>query len=359
MKVLSNDAARIVTPALQFVNLRCLKLQTWLYGDCIHAITCLLNTSPNLETLSVKVLLDWVSPPNEYEDTGLPLQRMYHLKSFEFQGFLWQPRANNGLTFVEILLKNGVVLEKMVLSHDAARIETSALRFVNLRCMKLQTWLYGDCIHAITCLLNNSPNLETLGVEVLCVMTYHSARNLANITVVSPVMESNDGQVIPVAKKVLSKPAARIETLDLQFVSLRYIKLQTWLYGDCIRAIIYLLNCSPNLETLSVEVLSREIFVNCTEWYENWVSPPHKYKDTGLPLQCMYHLNSFEFQGFLGHTNGLKFVEILLNNAVVLEKMVFSISKERDLTIKHYLGKFQEKLQHLPRASSVVETFFL
>ncbi|KAF9600684.1 hypothetical protein IFM89_011355 [Coptis chinensis] len=139
-----------------------------------------------------------------------------------------------------------------VLSHDAARIETSALRFVNLRCMKLQTWLYGDCIHAITCLLNNSPNLETLGVE-------------------------------------------------------------------------------------------------------DWVSPPNEYKDTGLPLQCMYHLKSFEFQGFLGHTNGLKFVEILLKNALVLEKMVtFSSEYEMDS-----LEKFKEKLQHIPRASSNIETCFI
>ncbi|KAF9588375.1 hypothetical protein IFM89_008805 [Coptis chinensis] len=142
--------------------------------------------------------------------------------------------------------------------------------------------------------------------------------------------------------QLLCKPAARIENLALQFLSLRYMKLQTWLSGNCFHAITYLLNNSPNLNILIVEVLEREVSAQ----YSN-----EGYQDTGLALQCMYHLRSVEIQGIIGCTNGLKFLENLLKNALVLEKMVFFASKD--------LEEFKEKLMHIPRASSNVATFFL
>ncbi|XP_010272779.1 PREDICTED: F-box/LRR-repeat protein At4g14103-like isoform X2 [Nelumbo nucifera] len=48
-------------------------------------------------------------------------------------------------------------------------------------------------------------------------------------------------------------PSYVLECLPTPFCNLRYLRLKTWLSRDCIRAIAYLLKCSPNIETLVLE----------------------------------------------------------------------------------------------------------
>ncbi|KAF5200404.1 hypothetical protein FRX31_010006 [Thalictrum thalictroides] len=57
-------------------------------------------------------------------------------------------------------------LLEVVPSPPVAQLERVSLQFINLRNLKLKTWLCDDSIHAITYLLNISSNVETLIVEL-------------------------------------------------------------------------------------------------------------------------------------------------------------------------------------------------
>ncbi|KAF9588378.1 hypothetical protein IFM89_016172 [Coptis chinensis] len=130
---------------------------------------------------------------------------------------------------------------------------------------------------------------------------------------------------------VSNPPVALVEALSLQFLNLRHLKLITWLSSDCIHAITYLLNISPNLESLNVKLIKRNVTVLGSE---------------------------VEIHGILGCPNGLKFLEILLKSAVVLEKVWFSTSKERLPNKEKRLMKFREMLREIPQPSPKTVIFF-
>ncbi|KAF9588824.1 hypothetical protein IFM89_016184 [Coptis chinensis] len=150
--------------------------------------------------------------------------------------------------------------------------------------------------------------------------------------------------------QIVSTPPAALESLSMQFLNLRYIKLDTWLSRDCIHAIICLLNMSPNVETLAVEVNKEMPMLNSDKIEE--------YQDTGLALQTMHHLKVIEIQGVLESINGLKLLEILLKNAVVLRKIRVLTPKENLPGRERRLMKHSDKILELPRASSSIAFLF-
>ncbi|KAI3859142.1 hypothetical protein MKX03_017848, partial [Papaver bracteatum] len=88
--------------------------------------------------------------------------------------------------------------------------------------------------------------------------------------------------------------------------------------------------------------------------------------ELGLSLPClMFHLKHVEITEVKGYEDELKFLEFLMKNAVVLEKIVLSYYKRgpRDTTsladIWKLMKNFEEKLRTLPRASLNLTMTFL
>ncbi|KAI3863650.1 hypothetical protein MKW98_031242 [Papaver atlanticum] len=73
------------------------------------------------------------------------------------------------------------------------------------------------------------------------------------------------------------------------------------------------------------------------------------YWDAGLSMSCMIcHLKYLEIKGLLGRVDELKFLEILLKHATVLEKVVLS----------RRMRKFSEILLTFPTASKEILILF-
>ncbi|KAI3834478.1 hypothetical protein MKX03_012872, partial [Papaver bracteatum] len=88
--------------------------------------------------------------------------------------------------------------------------------------------------------------------------------------------------------------------------------------------------------------------------------------ELGLSSPClMSHLKHIEIRDAEGCENELKFLEFLLKNSIVLEKMVvsFDTTSSPDITGSadrlKLMKKFKEKLRTLPRASASLTMIFL
>ncbi|KAI3845165.1 hypothetical protein MKX03_018086, partial [Papaver bracteatum] len=95
--------------------------------------------------------------------------------------------------------------------------------------------------------------------------------------------------------------------------------------------------------------------------------------ELGLSLPClMFHLKHVEIREVWGCEDELKFLEFLLKNAIVLEKIVLSFNKNDfvrrvecspettgSADILQLMKKFEEKLRTLPRASPNLTMIFL
>ncbi|KAF9588371.1 hypothetical protein IFM89_008801 [Coptis chinensis] len=98
-------------------------------------------------------------------------------------------------------------------------------------------------------------------------------------------------------KVVSNPPVALVEALSLQFRNLKHLKLITWLSGDCICGITYLLNICPKLESININIIKREVYSHDGDRGIILSSITSKYEGTGLTLQCMYYLKYVEIQG--------------------------------------------------------------
>ncbi|MCL7036689.1 hypothetical protein MKW94_018246, partial [Papaver nudicaule] len=80
------------------------------------------------------------------------------------------------------------------------------------------------------------------------------------------------------------------------------------------------------------------------------------YWDVGLSFSCMLcHLKLIKIKYLCGSVNELKFLEILLKHATVLEKVVLTgYSTEQDSQWKRRMTKFSEMLLTFPTISKKV-----
>ncbi|OVA06691.1 F-box domain [Macleaya cordata] len=164
--------------------------------------------------------------------------------------------------------------------------------------------------------------------------------------------------------EVISGAPALLEGVPTQFSNLRCLKLETWLSRDCVNLITYILEISPNVESLFLEI--NEDFFGMQPmypyWDEVWFNSPkiEVFWEAGVSLQCMlHHLKYVEIRGVQGRLNELMFLKILLKNALVLEKVVLYPSKEKSSHTKKWLIKVVDQLLTLPRASSSIAILLL
>ncbi|KAI3908057.1 hypothetical protein MKW98_003702 [Papaver atlanticum] len=100
----------------QFCNLRCLKLQAPFTRCCLRGMTYLLKTSPSVEYLFLTRLESGLLDIDADGELGLALPcPMFHLKHVEIRDV---QGCENEHKFLEFLLKNAIVLGKLVMSFD-------------------------------------------------------------------------------------------------------------------------------------------------------------------------------------------------------------------------------------------------
>ncbi|KAI3960213.1 hypothetical protein MKW98_016937 [Papaver atlanticum] len=121
-----------------------------------------------------------------------------------------------------------------------------------------------------------------------------------------------------------------LDTQLLKFYNLRCLELWTYLSRDCLYSIFYVLKISPNIESVSLQILPVQnydkppVYPFCDEVK---INPENigDYWDAGLSLPCMMcHLKYVKIEGLCGCVNELKFLEILLKHSTVLEKVVLT-----------------------------------
>ncbi|KAI3923880.1 hypothetical protein MKW92_025268 [Papaver armeniacum] len=115
--------------------------------------------------------------------------------------------------------------------------------------------------------------------------------------------------------------------------------------------------------TLNFSILKHHEKPPLHEYREEVKSYPENiggdYWDAELSLPCMIcHLKFVEINGLCGCADELKFLEILLKHATVLEKLVIaSDATERDSQLEKQMAKFSEKLLKFPTASKKILIF--
>ncbi|KAI3957930.1 hypothetical protein MKW92_030411 [Papaver armeniacum] len=123
LKALGGAPDILNTQLPEFHNLQHLKLQTYLPRDCLRSIFCILKNSPNIESVSLQRNGRFNPPLYPYVDEGttgmqgcLCLATIGHLKFVEINGL---SGSVNELKFLEILLKHGTVLERVILTSNS------------------------------------------------------------------------------------------------------------------------------------------------------------------------------------------------------------------------------------------------
>ncbi|KAK9152179.1 hypothetical protein Syun_010488 [Stephania yunnanensis] len=145
-----------------------------------------------------------------------------------------------------------------------------------------------------------------------------------------------------------------------QFHNLKYLELESWVSRHCVLAIMHLLNVSHQVEIvfLQIMLISRSLTLDKDK---GLLTSANMEECSKLVLSngCMFlHLKVFEIDHVIGRVNESVLLQMVLNYAVVLKKML--------ITFKHYAQPNEEEGQKImrkmllkvPRASSNVAILF-
>ncbi|KAI3836248.1 hypothetical protein MKX03_018027 [Papaver bracteatum] len=163
--------------------------------------------------------------------------------------------------------------------------------------------------------------------------------------------------------KALGGVPDTLEAQHLEFYNLQRLELQTYLSRDCLQSVFYLIMISPNIESISLQIHNYDkppAYPFCDELFFNHynfscivkINPENigDYWDPELSLPCII-IKFIEVKGLRGCVNELKFLEILLKHATVLEKVALASSTKQDSLREKRMTKFREILQMFPIAS--------
>ncbi|XP_068667671.1 F-box/LRR-repeat protein At4g14103-like [Aristolochia californica] len=125
------------------------------------------------------------------------------------------------------------------------------------------------------------------------------------------------------------------------FENLKHLKIITCLYNTSYtHVLLSLFRCCPKLETLVIEK-------------ERPMEGPHQNRQELCECE-MNCLREVEIVDFMERTNEVDFLEILLMNSPILEKLNVNFLKVRGKDHKKIINTFSKKLLAMPRASSTV-----
>ncbi|KAL5730599.1 hypothetical protein ACHQM5_003401 [Ranunculus cassubicifolius] len=307
---------------------------------------------------------------------SLPALKVLHLESIRFVGEIRTSELFSGSPLLESLvivrchfcssmLKTLIIctpkLKDLVIEYDVHRESYSTEGFPTIQIsapsllrLKVKDHFGRDyIIGSLSSIVNVDIDMEKEdtkdlddGTEVAAqtkkgyaerAMKFIGAFQNARALTVSPLL----------LEAVSYSPFSQWKSLSLQFDNLRVMKLKTWLCPISIRAINYLLNVSPNVESLLIEVVQGHFWTTTTIT---------KYEDAEFPLQCMNHLKLVKIGGILRCINGLIFLKALLEKALILKEVVIYTSKKARKDEKWM--ELKENVRQITAASSNVSYRF-
>ncbi|KAF5178705.1 F-box/RNI-like/FBD-like superfamily protein-containing protein [Thalictrum thalictroides] len=145
--------------------------------------------------------------------------------------------------------------------------------------------------------------------------------------------------------KVLSLWPGELRKSQSPFVFLRYLKLSTSIKPDSLPALIYLLNNSPAIESLAIDILERT----------HWCATIEDFWEEKLSLQHLKHVKVKDVQGYASELDFLKF---LLKNSPTLEKITIFACKELRTYNEGWVKHFTHELLKYPEAPLNVKILF-
>ncbi|KAI3895683.1 hypothetical protein MKW98_025474 [Papaver atlanticum] len=245
----------------------------------------------------------------------------------------------DSLLSTDVNLTNRLFLKLDFVSKTSSKVKIDAPNLVSFKCRDYVSKCY--VLENLASLVTADINVGATKEEAAKIKDY-AKNNWLLTSALSSVKELRLTEAFLCICKICSSVSAKV---SLQFSNLRFVKLETFLSRNVIRALGWLFYMSPNIESLAVVITGMpKSDIPDNEDYWAGVSPDH--------------LRSVEIRGLTGHFNNeLKFVEILFKKAVILENMVL-FSCKKSMTDKRLIT-FREKLPTLPRASSNVATFLI
>ncbi|RZC56023.1 hypothetical protein C5167_014877 [Papaver somniferum] len=129
-----------------------------------------------------------------------------------------------------------------------------------------------------------------------------------------------------------------------QFCNLRVLEVLTWVSRNCMDVIAYLVKISPNIESIILTIERAELNSNNTGG--DWI--------IGSSFPSLPCLKFVQIQGIQGCLNELKFLQVLLEKAIVLEEVTLFSSKTDSPDRAAQLMEFKDMLLKYPSASSSV-----
>ncbi|KAL5706946.1 hypothetical protein ACHQM5_025051 [Ranunculus cassubicifolius] len=278
----------------------------------------------------------------------LPALRVLHLRKVIFQDD--KPSILfSAITALETLILDDCLFHNKELlclsSHQLATLilKGKLPKSIEINAPSLISIEFGGDILEIIKFTSEVNHLRDANIP-LQVSCFHSVIHLFKILHTTQSLTLSCRFILSLAVR-LQKDMSILDCIKTSFPNLKWLKLGTSFSDSEMLVINTLLDCSPKIENIVMENEMSDDTSQCSAaekvWFEN----------------KLCHLKSVTIQGFRGCLNEEKFIKLMLENAIVLEKLIIMRSKtsyenNQDMMI---IGK---KLLAYARASSTVGILF-
>ncbi|XP_026400304.1 F-box/LRR-repeat protein At3g59190-like [Papaver somniferum] len=288
----------------------------------------------------------------ELTSFGLPDVAVYNFSRLRYLELKGVSLADENLTCK--FFSSCPVLESLVLADCSISFNFSSLSLKHFHLDNCESIDYFD----ITIKLS-APNLTSLVCKDYMSQDY-SLKNLSSLVTADIGMTMSDGYRLEETPKAISELSRDVKELygarmiefiravpnvtDLTLSSPGFLEVVAWVSSNCLNAIAYLVRISPNIESICLTIEQTELNANNTGG--DWI--------VGSPFPCLHYLKFVQIQGIQGCFNELKFLQILLKKAIILEKVKLFCCKRDSPDRTKQMMQFKDMLPAFPSTSSSV-----
>ncbi|KAK9152181.1 hypothetical protein Syun_010490 [Stephania yunnanensis] len=162
--------------------------------------------------------------------------------------------------------------------------------------------------------------------------------------------------------ELVSEYPRKFRQLAASFVNLTTLRIQAWLYRNCLWGIVCILKNSPCIEVLILDVVEK----NCVS-YQNYQFLVQEMLDGNLPedyedeLRLEYplrYLKHVEIRWLQGCISEFRLLHFLLRNAVSLKVLKLTATQRRRARTEETIARFYEKLKAYSSVSPELQVSF-
>ncbi|RZC83636.1 hypothetical protein C5167_046423 [Papaver somniferum] len=338
MRMTDKELASITFPELMCLpQLKLLSLHSFVLSS-MDSANNLFASCPVLETLVLDNIDIYITDAHQNfviscsELQHLEIKSIWYLESLEFQNSqttIQKPIHLDVPKLTKFICQDFLFRENYHFISDLSSLVTADVAmFLDETYVENHVNEYGDKVD------EDSAQYSKLSVEKRDDFAQRMLKLLGSLHAVKELKLS------PGVLEVLVGAPGLLDSQPRQFCNMQYLKLEMWLTGGCACVITYLLELSPNLESLYLTLKEsnlQDAFDDSEQRFSR--------------LCVLAHLKSVEISEAKGYDTELKLLEFLLKNGVALEQLTlhFVYQMDRD---------FEVKIRSLPRASSSIDMRF-